>query len=85
MKNLNNNKLVNRTKAFALKFAKLALLLLVAFAVEQFVGHLFAGLDFAFAEFALSEFGNSLAVKLLVKVLFLANHFTGKGKKSNKE
>lgn len=85
MKNLNNNKLVNRSKAFALNFAKLVLLLLVAFAVEQFVGHLFTGVDFAFAEFAVSEVGNSLAVKLLVKALLLANHFTGKGKKSNKD
>ncbi len=78
MKNLNNTNRTNRAKAFAFKFAKLAFLLLVAFAVEQLVGHLFANVNFAFATFVLSEFGNSLAVKLLIKVLFLANQFTGK-------
>ncbi|MBO6225551.1 MAG: hypothetical protein J6N72_08920 [Psychrobacter sp.] len=81
MKKFNKN---NRLKAFALAMAKFALLFLVAFTVENLVAQLLAGLDFTVLEFALNELGNTLAFKVLVKLVFFANQFFGKGKGSKK-
>ena len=75
MKNLNKNKLVNRAKATLFTLVKLAVLFAVSFAVEGFVTHLLAGLNFAVAEFLLNEVGNTLTLKVLLKLALFANHF----------
>lgn len=82
MKKLNKNNRFNRFKVFAFAVAKLALFLVVAFAVENLVAHLFGALDLAFLEFTLSELGGDLAIKVLMKLLLVVNHFFSKKEKS---
>ena len=84
-KKLNKNNRFNRFKVFALTVAKYALLFAVSFAVEQFVANLLVGLDLAVVEFALNELGNTLAIKVLLKLFLLANFSFGKRKKSKKK
>ena len=81
MKKLNKNNRFNRFKVFAFTVAKLALFLAVAFAVENLVAHLFGALDFAFLEFTLSELGGDFAIKVLMKLLLVVNHFFNKKEK----
>lgn len=73
MKNLNNNKLVNRFNKFALEFVKLAAFFLISFLVEQTVKHFLGGVDSAILEFALNELGNALVVKSVVRLLLALN------------
>lgn len=81
MKKLNKNNRFNRFKVFALAVLKLTFFMAVAFAVESLVAHLLGDLDFAVLEFALNELGSDFAIRVLVKLLLLANHFFGKKEK----
>ena len=83
MKKFNKNKKAANFKKLAFDFAKYALLFLIAFIVEQSVGHFLAGLDNAMLEFALNEFGNMVVLKILLKALMLAVSLRAKDKKSS--
>ncbi len=73
MKNLNNNKLVDKFNKFAVDFAKLALFFLISFVVEIAVKKFLVGFDSAILEFALNELGNALVVKFLIRLLIVSN------------
>lgn len=83
MKKFNKNKKAVNFKKLAFDFAKNALLLLIAFIVEQAVGHFLVGLDSAVLDFALNEFGNMIVLKALLKVLMLIAALRAKNKKSS--
>ena len=83
MKKFNKNKKAVNFKKIAFDFAKHALLFVIAFLVEQSVGHFLVGLDSSILEFALNELSNMVVLKILFRVLVLATSLRAKGKKSS--